>query len=179
MHHLIEISYINFLLKSSETSTRQMHKRNWDEGWESVQEEEEGMRLGNMRTWRVWNFSFPMHNSSGMKHKLLRMKAQWKNISENRRNRHILKNIMIYTFCCSILKWWETTLGDSSVKCYLHLALWISMMQSDGTLTPEESMPHKIRNHLEHAAPILMTLMSILLEPFCSQPTHQPFRGVI
>lgn len=66
MHHLIEISYINLLLNSSETSTRQMHKRNWDESWESVQEEKEGMRLGNMRIWRVWNSSFPMHNSWGI-----------------------------------------------------------------------------------------------------------------
>lgn len=130
--YLIEISYINLLLNSSETSTRQMHKRNWDEGWESVQEEEEGMRLGNMKTWRVWNFSFPMHNSSSMKHKLLRIKAQWKNIGEIRRNRHILKNIMIYTICCSILKWWETTLGDPSVNVifiWLSRFLWCRVME--------------------------------------------------
>ena len=105
MHHLIKIFYINLLLNSSETATKQMHKRNWDDGWESIQEEEEGMRLGNMRTWQVWNSSFPMNNSSGMKHKLPRINAQWKNIGENRWIGHILKNIMIYTLCHSVLKW--------------------------------------------------------------------------
>lgn len=48
------------------------------------------------------------------------------------------------------------------------------MMQSDRMLTPDKSMSHKIRNRLEHAAPTLMTLIGILLEPFCSQPRQGP-----
>lgn len=152
-----------------------MHNRNWDDGWESVQEEEEGMRLGNMRTWQVWNSSFPMNNSLGMKHKLLRINAQWKNIGENRWIGHILKNIMIYTICHSVLKWGRIRSRRSLRK----------MLSSSGSLdfydtewwnanTRQKYATTYIRNCLEHAAPTWVTLISILLEPLCSQPRQGP-----
>lgn len=48
------------------------------------------------------------------------------------------------------------------------------MMQNDGMLTADKSLPHKIRNRLEHAAPTLVTFISILLETLCSQPRQGP-----